>query len=249
MKITSYLMLTAGFLGCALWAKADVLELKNGTMLNGKYVGGSAGTVRFETSAGVQVIETAQAPHAQRTFTMKPISHLSARTALTRGLAVASLALSLVFGASAQPAEGTVTVVLQPDPANLRAFIELVRSDLRTDKALIIAQNIRFTEEEAAEFWPLHREYELARNKFLDERLALINKYLGLHDSMTDDQARKLADKAFALEEKQTKLKRTYFKRFAKVVPAKKAAQFFQLENQINAALDVRLAAALPLIK
>jgi|SRR5262245_24975934 len=180
---------------------------------------------------------------------MKPIPHPSPGSALTRGLAVSALALSLVFGASAQSAEGTVAVVVEPDPANLRAFIELVRSDLRTGKALIIAQNIRFTEEEAAEFWPLHREYELARNKFLDERLALINDYLGLHDSMTDAQARKLADKAFSVEEKQTKLKRTYFKKFAKVVPAKKATQFFQLENQINAALDVRLAAALPLIK
>jgi len=55
------LMLAAGFLGCAQWVEADVLELKNGTTLNGKYVGGTAGTVRFETSVGVQVIETAQA--------------------------------------------------------------------------------------------------------------------------------------------------------------------------------------------
>ena len=180
---------------------------------------------------------------------MKPIPHLSPGTALTHGLTVAALAFSLVLGASAPAAEGIVTVVVEPDPANLRAFIELVRSDLRTDKALILAQNIRFTEEEAAEFWPLHREYELARNKFLDERLMLINEYLGQHESMTDDQARKLAGRAFTLEEKQTKLKRTYFKKFEKVVPAKKAAQFFQLENQINAALDVRLAAALPLIK
>ncbi len=62
MKTTSYLMVTAGVLGCAIWAaEADVLELKNGKTLNGKYVGGTAGTVRFETSAGVQVIETAQA--------------------------------------------------------------------------------------------------------------------------------------------------------------------------------------------
>ena len=57
------LMLTVAFLGCAQWVEADVLELKNGTTLNGKYkyVGGAAGTVRFETSAGVQFIETAQA--------------------------------------------------------------------------------------------------------------------------------------------------------------------------------------------
>jgi len=61
MKHLRSLMLTAGFLGCAPWVGADFLELKNGTTLNGKYVGGSAGTVRFETSAGVQLIETSQA--------------------------------------------------------------------------------------------------------------------------------------------------------------------------------------------
>ena len=48
------------FLACT-FARADVLELKNGKVLTGKYVGGTAGTVRFETSAGVQVIETSQA--------------------------------------------------------------------------------------------------------------------------------------------------------------------------------------------
>ncbi len=42
-------------------ARADVLELKNGTVLNGKYVGGTASIIRFETSAGVQAIETSQA--------------------------------------------------------------------------------------------------------------------------------------------------------------------------------------------
>jgi hypothetical protein len=40
--------------------RADVLELKSGSILNGKYAGGSAGTVRFETEAGLQVIETGQ---------------------------------------------------------------------------------------------------------------------------------------------------------------------------------------------
>jgi hypothetical protein len=35
-------------------------ELKNGNLLNGHYGGGTAGTVRFETSAGLQVIETSQ---------------------------------------------------------------------------------------------------------------------------------------------------------------------------------------------
>ena len=58
-----------------------------------------------------------------------------------------------------------------------------------------------------------------------------------------------LAQKVFDWEEKHTKLKRTWFKKFSKVVPAKKAAQLFQIENQLNAAPDLRLAASLPLIK
>ena len=45
---------------CCASLHADVLELKNGQVHNGKYVGGTAGTVRFDTGAGMQVIETSQ---------------------------------------------------------------------------------------------------------------------------------------------------------------------------------------------
>ena len=41
-------------------SSADVLELKNGTVLNGSYTGGTAATVRFTTADGMQVIETSQ---------------------------------------------------------------------------------------------------------------------------------------------------------------------------------------------
>ncbi|MCW5555707.1 MAG: hypothetical protein KIS67_26555 [Verrucomicrobiae bacterium] len=40
---------------------ADVLELKDGKVLTGNYLGGTSGTVRFETVAGPQVIETGKA--------------------------------------------------------------------------------------------------------------------------------------------------------------------------------------------
>ena len=56
----------AGICGIALAAmvcaaRADVLELKNGKVLTGSYVGGTAATIRFQTSEGVQVVETSQA--------------------------------------------------------------------------------------------------------------------------------------------------------------------------------------------
>lgn len=41
--------------------QADVLELKDGQVVTGQFIGGTAGTIRFQTSAGVQVIETSKA--------------------------------------------------------------------------------------------------------------------------------------------------------------------------------------------
>ena len=54
------LLITALTLLSALNSHADVLELKNGKSLKGKYVGGTAETIRFETSEGFQAIETGQ---------------------------------------------------------------------------------------------------------------------------------------------------------------------------------------------
>ena len=58
-----------------------------------------------------------------------------------------------------------------------------------------------------------------------------------------------LADEALSLEENRTKLKREYFKKFSEVITPRKAVRFFQIENQLNAAIDLRIAATLPLIK
>lgn len=55
------LRLTAALLAGLAPASADVLELKNGQVLNGRYVGGTAGTIRFDTGTGPQVFETSQA--------------------------------------------------------------------------------------------------------------------------------------------------------------------------------------------
>ncbi len=60
MKATITLCLTAGLFGWSAATSADVLELKNGKTLTGKYVGGTTATIRFETGGEIQVIETGQ---------------------------------------------------------------------------------------------------------------------------------------------------------------------------------------------
>ena len=165
------------------------------------------------------------------------------------GLCLIGILTPLGLSVMAQSEEDTPREFPEPDAGNLRAFVELARSDIRTQKAYILAQNMDLTEDEAVEFWPLHREYELDLNKLYDQRLAIVGRFLKHYDSMTDDQARQLADEALSLEASRTKLKRVYFKKFAKVITARKALRFFQIENQVNTAIDLRIAATLPLIK
>lgn len=54
----------------AAQAGADVLELKSGQVLTGKYVGGTVGTIRFETGGSMRVVEVNQA--LALTFTAEP---------------------------------------------------------------------------------------------------------------------------------------------------------------------------------
>jgi hypothetical protein len=137
----------------------------------------------------------------------------------------------------------------EPDLGNLRAFLELARKDVMLHKATIVAQNLPLTEVEAAEFWPIHREYENELSKINDHKLDVALKFISQQGQMTNEQARTLAKEVFSMEEQRTALKRNYFSKFQKVIPATKAARFFQIENQLNMVLDLRLAAALPEIQ
>lgn len=171
---------------------------------------------------------------------------------MSRGTFLRAVALGLpLVSAAALKAQAADSPAEEPqlDLGNLRAFVELARSDIRTQKALIVARNMDFAEAEAVEFWPLHREYDSELNKLLDQRYALIVQFARQYGSMTDAQASELAFNAFDLEAKRTGLRRKYFKKFRKVVPARKAARFFQIENQINMAMDLQVAASLPLIR
>ena len=83
---------------------------------------------------------------------------------------------------------------------NLRAYVELLRSDLRAQKVAIITEVMQFTEAEDAKFWPVYREYETELAKINDDRIALIKEYAASYETLTDATADRLARGALDLE-------------------------------------------------
>jgi hypothetical protein len=160
-----------------------------------------------------------------------------------------ALGLPLIPAATLRAQSPPLAPAVNPDSGNLRAFVELARSDIRTQKSVVLAENMDLTADEAVEFWPIQHKYEMDLDKLLNRRYDLIRQFVGGYPKMSGDEAKRLAEQVFDLEEKRTNLKRKYFKAFCKVIPPQKAARFFQIENQLNMAVDLQLAASLPLIK
>jgi hypothetical protein len=128
------------------------------------------------------------------------------------------------------------------------AYIELLRSDVMAEKIAVITEVMEFTDEEAARFWPVYREYQRQLNMIIDDRISMIKEFAEYYGTFDDKRSKKIAEKSFRLESRRTNLKRKFFPRYEKAVGAKRAAQYFQLERQINLLMELQVAAELPLL-
>jgi hypothetical protein len=155
-------------------------------------------------------------------------------------------ALALVILGSAAAHGQTPSDKRQTEALNLSAYVELLRGDIRSEKAAIIVEVMGFNETEDRAFWPIYREYDAEMAKLGDERVALISEYAQHYDSLTDPIADRLATKALDLEAKRQGVKRQYFDRIKAALPARTALRFLQVEQQLLLLIDLQISAALP---
>jgi len=128
-------------------------------------------------------------------------------------------------------------------------LIEVMRSDLRTEKMAIVTKAMQLTEAQSEQFWPVYKEYEAELIKLNDGRVQLIKDYAANYDSMTDDMAKDLIKRGFKLQESRTKLLKNYVSKMSKAVDVKTAARWAQVEHALGAAIDLQIGADLPLLK
>jgi hypothetical protein len=132
---------------------------------------------------------------------------------------------------------------------NLRAYVELLRADVRAQKVAFITELMEFTDAEDKAFWPIYRAYDAELSTINDERVTGIEEYARNYDKVSDALADKLATKALELESRRTALKEKYYARFKAALSPKTAARFLQIENQLLLIIDLQIAASLPIVK
>ena len=144
--------------------------------------------------------------------------------------------------ASAKPVPPTSTNREQ----NLKAYVELLRSDLRTQKVAVITQVMNFTDAEDQAFGPIYRQYETELARINDERLQNIELYSRSYTNLSDATANDLVTKGLDLEARRTVLKQKFFSQLKGAMSPKTAARALQVESQILLLLDLQVAASLP---
>lgn len=136
-----------------------------------------------------------------------------------------------------------------PRDANLTAYVELLRSDVRAQKAAILTELMAFTDAEDAAFWPIYREYELELSKLNDERIAMIREYAANYGAVSDALADSLARKAIDIDRRRTGLLEKYYDRVKGSLSPRTAVRFLQVEHQLLLLVDLQIAASLPVVK
>ena len=130
---------------------------------------------------------------------------------------------------------------------NIDTFVELLRDDIRTQRAAIVSAMMQLTPEQAEAFWPVYEAYSKELSALGDQRLALIKHYAEEYSTLTDDQADSLVTRGLGIEAARTNLKRKYFERISEALSPKIAARYIQIDNQLLMILNLQIASNLPL--
>jgi hypothetical protein len=134
----------------------------------------------------------------------------------------------------------------QDQEPNVSSVIEVARAGMQMDRATIITSAMNLSDKEAAVFWPIYRQYEYERSKLDDRRVVVIKEYTQKYPNLTDAEAKAMAERMFECDSRQIALKKTYFKKFNKVLPALTVTKFFQTERRIDLLMDMNVEASLP---
>jgi len=166
-------------------------------------------------------------------------------------------ALSIQMAAFAQPAwaqeKAQTTQAATPSAEdakerNLNAYIDLLRSDVRQQKAEIMGAVMLLSADDAAKFWPIYSEYDAELTRLNDQRVANIKEYADSYDEMTEAKADELIQKALAFQKQRADLLAKTYERVKQSLGAITAARFVQIEHQLLLIIDLQIISRLPVV-
>lgn len=165
------------------------------------------------------------------------------RISRARSVSCAAVVLALVLSASVARAEDRA-----PKTAPATTTLSILLDTIRANRKALIAVSLGLSADEASKFWPLYDRYQKEIAATGDRLSAVVQDYAANFTTLSNDKALQLVDSYLAAEAERVKIRQSYVAEFAKVVPGRTVARFFQIENKMDAVVRYDLAAAIPVI-
>jgi hypothetical protein len=126
--------------------------------------------------------------------------------------------------------------------------LELVRVIIEAERKAVVATNMNLSDAESEAFWPVYNEFETAVRSVNDRRVKIITELAQKFETLTDEQATDLLEQSFKFQQERVKVRKSYMKKFGKVLSGKQLARFYQIDGKIDTMIDFDLARAIPLV-
>jgi len=136
----------------------------------------------------------------------------------------------------------------QNQEPNIDSIIQVARTGMQADRDTIITASMNLSDKDGAVFWPIYRQYEYERSMLDDRRVLVIKDYTKKYPTLTDAEAKAMAEQMLECDSRLAALKKKYFKKFSKALPALTVTKFFQLDRRVDLLMDMQVESSLPLL-
>jgi len=141
-----------------------------------------------------------------------------------------------------------ISALAQDKAASPLASAEL-RTKILNDKKGLVAKNLNLTDAEGAKFWPLYEKFQKAIAGPRAKMNRAVLDYVNTEANITEGNAKRLTNEVVKAQLDEAKLFSDHVARVQKVLPARKAARYMQIENKIRAIVKYELAGGIPLVQ
>lgn len=135
------------------------------------------------------------------------------------------------------------------EPSALDQQIALARQSAHTDRQVLIMGNVHLTTDESELFWPAWKQFRATMMANDDRLLDLIKNYAEHYEVMNNTKAKELLTDSFSIHMQDIVIKQQFSQKLLEFMPAQKVMRIIQIENKLDAAIDMKLASEIPLVK
>jgi hypothetical protein len=184
-------------------------------------------------------------PNGQRK--MKLLSRVFFLSLFVVALSSAPLGRAQAYPQRSQ-ANNSALAETRTQKANIQEYIDLLRRDVRQQKAEIMGAVMVLNAQDAEKFWPIYSDYDAQLAKLNDQRVEKIKEYARSYNNMTDQKADELVQRSMDYQKRRSELLAKTYDMVKDALGGITAARFAMIEHQLLLIIDLQVVSSLPVV-